>query len=304
MDTTEVRGSVRVSRSVIDVRLSLPLCVWMPLLLYACRGSSPGAGCWFNAVALKHDQAGGTVAAGDAGPLTGSDFIPVMAAFSAARPTCVINCAVFAMCAHAGELWSPVHMNPFSLTGSTVRYEGLTETVLMHWTLTHVCYTRLVKGGKVDSRVALLKLPGLELLAGSVSAELHLDCSGTEKGCGPAVLYFAQLVVLHTPRFSKFIHVKLKLSVSSKRVVSPLTVVVSTKTTQLPLQMRRCDHLHQTVPIPRDLQSCDGGEFEQVSIQVDVDAGAVKGKSDACAVLPDGQVLVKADAQTGRVQLH
>lgn len=32
--------------------------------------------------------------------------------------------------------------------------------------------------------------------------------------------------------------------------------------------------------------TCDGGEFQQVSVEVDVDAGAVEGQGDACAVLP------------------
>lgn len=145
--------------------------------------------------------------------------------------------------------------------------------------------------------MALLKLPGLELLARSVRAELYFDCAGTEEGCGPAVGSLTHLVVLHTPGLSKFIHVKLKLAVSSKRVVPPVTVVVSAQPAEALLQMGGRDHLHQTVPIPRDLQSCDGGEFEQVPVQVDVDTSAVEGKSDACAVLADGQVLVEADAQ-------
>ncbi len=43
--------------------------------------------------------------------------------------------------------------------------------------------------------------------------------------------------------------------------------------------------------------TCDSGEFEQVSIQVNVDPCAMEGKSDPCAVFPDGKVLVEADAQ-------
>ena len=42
---------------------------------------------------------------------------------------------------HAVLLGSPVHHRSLSLTGSAVGHEGLTVTVLMHRTLTHVCYT-------------------------------------------------------------------------------------------------------------------------------------------------------------------
>lgn len=57
-------------------------------------------------------------------------------------------------------------------------------------------------------------------------------------------------------------------------------------------------------PIASAGLTCDGGEFEQVSIQVNVDPCAMEGKSDPCAVLTDGQVLVEADAQVWCVQLH
>lgn len=42
---------------------------------------------------------------------------------------------------HAGSLWLPVEGGSLPLTGPAVGDEGLTVTVLMHRTLTHVCYT-------------------------------------------------------------------------------------------------------------------------------------------------------------------
>lgn len=73
----------------------------------------------------------------------------------------------------------------------------------------------LVEGGNVYSRMAFLKLPGLEFLACSVCTQLYFDCAGTEEGRGPAVLCQTHLIVLHTPRLSKFIHVKLNLAIST-----------------------------------------------------------------------------------------
>lgn len=52
------------------------------------------------------------------------------------------------------------------------------------------------------------------------------------------------------------------------------------------------------------LLTCDGGEFEQVSVQVDVHPGAVVGQGDAGAVPPDRQVLVEAEDQTSQPHLH
>lgn len=50
--------------------------------------------------------------------------------------------------------------------------------------------------------------------------------------------------------------------------------------------------------------TCDGGEFEQVSVQVDVHPGAVVGQGDASAVPPDRQVLVEAEDQTSQSHLN
>ncbi len=78
-------------------------------------------------MALKQDQAGRTVAASDTGPLTGSDFIPVIAVFIAARSTCVINCAMFAMCAYSKKVkWT------------LVKYEEKTLSHI-HVSFCHIC---------------------------------------------------------------------------------------------------------------------------------------------------------------------
>lgn len=50
--------------------------------------------------------------------------------------------------------------------------------------------------------------------------------------------------------------------------------------------------------------TCNGGEFEQVSVQVDVHPGAVVGQCDAGAVPPDCQVLVETEDQTSQPDLH
>lgn len=50
--------------------------------------------------------------------------------------------------------------------------------------------------------------------------------------------------------------------------------------------------------------TCDGGEFEQVSVQVDVHPGAVEGQGDAGAVPPDRQVLMEAEDQPSQSDLH
>lgn len=50
--------------------------------------------------------------------------------------------------------------------------------------------------------------------------------------------------------------------------------------------------------------TCDGGEFEQISVQVDVHSGAVEGQGDAGAVPPDRQVLMEAEGQTSQSNLN
>lgn len=52
------------------------------------------------------------------------------------------------------------------------------------------------------------------------------------------------------------------------------------------------------------MPTCDGGEFEQVSVQVDVHPGAVVGQGDAAAVPPDRQVLVETEDQRSQSNLH
>lgn len=50
--------------------------------------------------------------------------------------------------------------------------------------------------------------------------------------------------------------------------------------------------------------TCDGGEFEQVPVQVDVHPGAVVGQGDAGAVPPHRQVLMEAEGQTSQSHLN
>lgn len=52
------------------------------------------------------------------------------------------------------------------------------------------------------------------------------------------------------------------------------------------------------------MPTCDGGEFEQVSVQVDVHPGAVVGQGDARTIPPDRQVLVETQDQTSQPYLN
>lgn len=49
--------------------------------------------------------------------------------------------------------------------------------------------------------------------------------------------------------------------------------------------------------------TCNGGELEKISIQVDVHTRTVVGQGDAGAVSPDRQVLVQAEDQSAQPHL-
>lgn len=176
----------------------------------------------------------------------------------------------------------------------------------MDWTLTHVCDTRPVEWREVHNAMALLELPGLDLLTLAVGPELDFDAARAEEGRGSSgvVLLGAHLIPLHPPGLGELVHIELELPVSSHGVVPLLPVVVPAQATQTPAEVRGGYHLHETVPIPRDLQTCDGGELEQVSVQVDVHSGAVVGQGDTSAVPPHSQVLMQAQHQTPQTNLH
>lgn len=154
--------------------------------------------------------------------------------------------------------------------------------------------------------MALLELPGLDLLTLPVSSELDFDAARAEEGRGPFrwVLLGAHLVPLHSPGLGKLVHVELELVVSSHGIVPLLAVVVPAEATQTAAQVRGSYHLHEAVPVPRDLQTCDGGEFEQVSVQVDVHPGPVVRQGDAGAVPPHSEVLVQTQHQASEAHLH
>lgn len=190
-----------------------------------------------------------------------------------------------------------------------------------------------VKWREVDHAVTLLKLPQLDLLTLAVGPELDFDAAVAQEGRGPAgrVLLRADLVPLHPPRLRKLVHVELEKAVASHGVVALVAVVVAAEAAEASAQVRSGHHLHETVAVPRDLQTCgrghrqhrrlrasrrrhgnvagcvltcDGGEFEQVSVQVDVHPGAVEGQGDAGAVPPDRQVLMEAEDQPSQSNLH
>lgn len=98
--------------------------------------------------------------------------------------------------------------------------------------------------------MAALKLPRFELLAFPMSSEFHPDCPVTELGHGFFLWAAAELIGLHTPGFSKVIHIKLKISVTSNQVISLVPIVIAAQTTEFAFQMWRGHDLHKTVSIP------------------------------------------------------
>lgn len=114
----------------------------------------------------------------------------------------------------------------------------------------------------------------------------------------------ANLVSLDSPRLGKIVHIELELAITSHGIITLVAIVVATEATKATAQVGGCYHLHKTVTIPGYLQTCDGGEFEQVSIQVDVHPRAVVGQGDTGAIPPDRQVLVETEDQTSKPHLN
>lgn len=113
-------------------------------------------------------------------------------------------------------------------------------------------------------------------------------------------MFSANFISLDSPRLCKLVHVKLELAIASHGVVALVTVVVAAKATEAPAQMRSSYNLHKTVTVPCDLQTCNGGEFEQVPVEVYMHPRSVVGQGDAGTVLPYCQVLVQAEDQTAQ----
>lgn len=120
-----------------------------------------------------------------------------------------------------------------------------------------------VKRREVDHAVALLKLPELDLLTLAVGPELDLDAAVAQEGRGPAgrVLLRTHLVPLHPPRLGELVHVKLEEAVAAHGVVALVAVVVAAEAAEASAQVRRGHHLHETVAVPRDLQTCGRGHL-------------------------------------------
>lgn len=189
-----------------------------------------------------------------------------------------------------------------------------------------------VKWREVDHAVALLKLPQLYLLTLAVGPELDFDAAVAQEGRRAAgrLLLSANLVPVHPPRLRKLVHVKFEKAVASHCVIAFVAIVVATKAAEASTQVRSGHHFHKTVAVPCDLQTCkrghhlhtcgqvspsraefcccvltcDGGELEQVPVQVDVHARAVVGQGDARAVPPHRQVLMEAQDQSSQPDLN
>lgn len=270
------------------------------------QGSPSRTGCGFDAASLEQHQVGGAVAAGHAGLEARSDLVPVVARFGAARPAGVVYGVVFTLGGHTNSVRLPKDGDSLPLTGSAVGDEGLAVAVFMDRTLTHICHTRPVERAEVHNTVTLLKFPRLYLLALTVGPELDFDAAGAQEGRGPArrMLLGANLISFDSPRLGKLVHVELELAVASHGVVALVAVVVTTEATEPSAKMGSSYNLYKTVTIPCDLQTCNGGEFEQVPVQVDVHPRAVEGQRDASPVPSDRQVLVQAEDQTAQPYLN
>lgn len=106
--------------------------------------------------------------------------------------------------------------------------------------------------------MTLLKLPRLYLLTLPVGTELDFDAAGAQEGGRPTrrVLLGANLVAVDAPRFGKLVHIELEQAVASHGVVALVAIVVATKAAEAPPQVRGGHDLHETVAVPRDLQTC------------------------------------------------
>lgn len=113
-----------------------------------------------------------------------------------------------------------------------------------------------VEGGEVHNWVTLLELPGLDLLAGPVCAELHLDGARAQVRGGSARCLVAHLIAFYAPRLCKLVHVELEDAVAANGVVPLVAIVVPAKAAQATSQVGCGYHLHKAVSIPGDLQPC------------------------------------------------
>lgn len=88
-----------------------------------------------------------------------------------------------------------------------------------------------------------------------MSSEFHPDRPMTELGHIFFLWAAAELIGLHTPGFSKVVHIKLKISITPNQVISLVPIVIATQTTEFAFQMWRSHDLHETVSIPWDFQA-------------------------------------------------
>lgn len=95
-----------------------------------------------------------------------------------------------------------------------------------------------------------LKIPGFEFLAFPVSPEFHPDSPMAELRHRLPLRATAELIRLHTPGFSKVVHVKLKIPIPPNQVISLVPIVVTTQATEFALQMWRSHDFHKTVSVP------------------------------------------------------
>lgn len=170
---------------------------------------------WLDAPSLVKDQVCWTVAACNAWLIAWTDLIPVVTGLGTSWTTGIVHSPVLTLGGCTILLRLPVDTDALSLTGPGICQEWLTVTVFMDWTFTHVCHAGPVESRIIHSWVAGLKLPGFEFLAFSMSSELYLHCPLTQFRHWFSLRSVAELIGLYSPGFSKVIHIKLEVSIST-----------------------------------------------------------------------------------------
>lgn len=84
------------------------------------QGSPAGAGRGADASSLEQHQVGGTVAAGDARFVTGTNLVPVVAGLGAAWTASVVHGSVLTLRGDTRGVRLPQHRDALPLTGATV----------------------------------------------------------------------------------------------------------------------------------------------------------------------------------------
>lgn len=103
--------------------------------------------------------------------------------------------------------------------------------------------------------MAGLKLPGFELLALPMGPQLHLHrpLAQLRRRLSPGPV--AELIGLYPPGLCKVVHIELEVSIPADQVITLMSIIVATETTEFALEMGGGHDLHKTVSIPGYFQT-------------------------------------------------